>query len=106
MTKKKKTKVSNWMASKGAGDVIFKQMPFILFVSFWTLVMVYNVHNGQKALRKIEKLRAELQEIRWYASSVQSKIMSSNTQSEVLKRMRSKDIGLVGSSPQRIISKE
>ena len=88
----------------GMGDRMFRQMPFFSFLSALALVMVWNVHRAQQTLREIEAARTELQEMRWHASAVQSRIMYDNKQSEVLRRMRDRELGLAGSSPRRLVA--
>ncbi len=88
------------------GERMFGQLPFLFFCSALALFTVWNVHRAQKTLRSIETARVELQELRWHASAVQSRIMYDNKQSEVLRRMRSKDLGLAGTSPRRLIQRQ
>ena len=90
----------------GMGDRMFEHLPYFFFLSALALVMVWNVHRAQQTLRGIEKARVELQEMRWHASAVQSRIMYDNKQSEVLRRMRQRDLGLAGTSPRRLRSTE
>ena len=85
---------------------MFRNLPFLIFLGGLALAMVYNVHRAQGTLRSIEAARAELQDLRWHASAIQSEIMYDNKQSEVLKRMRSQDLGLAGSSPRRLITED
>ena len=83
---------------------MFGHLPFFIFLGALALVSVWNVHRAQRTLRQIEAARTELQELRWHASAVQSEIMYNNKQSEVLARMRSRGLGLAGSSPRRLIA--
>ena len=103
-----KTKRTSWIKKigpkGGVGDRMFGQLPFLFFVSCLAMFTVWNVHRAQKTLRLIESTRVELQELRWHASTLQSRIMYDNKQSEVLRRMRSQDLGLAGSSPRRLIA--
>lgn len=96
--------LKRWAPATGMGDRMFRQMPYFGFVSALALAMVWNVHRAQETLRDIETARTELQEMRWHASAVQSRIMYDNKQSEVLKRMRDRDLGLAGSSPRRLVA--
>ena len=93
-----------WAPTTGMGERMFRQMPYFLFLSCLALAAVYNVHRAQQTVREIEATRAELQEIRWHASAVQSRIMYDNKQSEVLRRMRDRGLGLAGTSPRRLIA--
>ena len=87
------------------GEQMFRHLPYFGFLSLLALAMVYNVHRAQSTLRSIETARAELQELRWRASAVQSRINYDNKQSEVLRRMRREGLGLAGTSPQRIVAR-
>ena len=100
---KKTSWMRRWAPRTGMGDRMFRNLPFVLFCSLLATVVVWNVHRAQGTLRAIEQARTELQEQRWHASAVQSRIMYDNKQSEVLRRMRSRDLGLAGSSPRRLV---
>lgn len=93
-----------WAPTTGMGERMFRQMPYFLFLSCLALAGVYNVHRAQQTVREIEAMRGELQEMRWHASAVQSRIMYDNKQSEVLRRMRDRGLGLAGTSPRRLIA--
>ena len=102
---KRKAK-NNWLSKvlprTGMGDRMFGQLPYLGFVSVLALFTVWNVHRAQKTLRAIESTRVELQELRWNASTVQSRIMYDNKQSEVMRRMEPRGLGLAGTSPRRL----
>ncbi len=83
-----------------------RSLPFFLLLGSMAFFSVYNVHGAQSTLRQIEEARAELQDLRWRASALQSEIMYSNKQSEVLRRMSVHDLGLAGSSPRRLVAPE
>ena len=99
----KSTWVKRWSPGAAAGDRVFRNVPFMLFLGALALAMVYNVHRAQATLRAIEAERKELQDLRWHASAIQSEIMYDNKQSEVLRRVRSEKLGLAGSSPRRLV---
>ena len=92
-----------WSPGAIAGDRVFRNVPFLLFLGALALAMVYNVHRAQATLRAIEAERKELQDLRWHASALQSAIMYDNKQSEVLRRVRAEQLGLAGSSPRRLV---
>ena len=103
---KQKAWIKRWSPGAAAGDRMFRNIPFLIFLGGLLLGMVYNVHRAQRTLRAIEAARSELQDLRWHASAIQSEIMYDNKQSEVLKRMRAHGLGVGGSSPRRLVAVE
>ena len=108
MKRDKKTSKSSWVKrwspGAAAGTRVARNLPFLLLLGAMALVSVYNVHGAQRTLRNIEAARAELQDLRWHASAIQSEIMYDNKQSEVLRRMRKQELSLAGSSPRRLVA--
>ena len=105
MKKNKRTRrIKRWSPGAIVGDRIFRNVPFLLFLGALALAMVYNVHKAQATLRSIEAERTALQDLRWEASAIQSEIMYDNKQSEVLRRVSAKKLGLAGSSPRRLVA--
>ena len=100
--KRKEGWLKRWAPRAGMGDNLFRHLPYFFFLSALAMAMVWNVHRAQSTLRRIESARVNLQELRWHASAVQSEIMYDNKQSEVLRRVRDREIGLTGSSPRKL----
>ena len=100
---KKTSWVNKWAPRASMGTAMFKRLPFFFFLSLLAMVEVWNVHRAQNTLREIEAASAELTELRWHASAVRSEIMYDNKQSEVLRRVKHRRLGLAGSAPRRLI---
>ena len=101
---KRTSLAKRWSPGAIVGDRIFRNVPFMLFLGGLALAMVYNVHRAQATLRSIERERAALQDLRWEASAVQAQIMYDNKQSEVLRRVKPKKLGLAGTNPRRLVA--
>jgi len=82
------------------GDRMFDRLPYFFFVSGLALIMVWNVYRGQNIAREIQQERREVTELRSQSSALSSQINNANKQSELLRRMRPRKLGLDGSSPR------
>lgn len=102
--KNKGSWIKRWSPGAADGNRVARNLPFLVLLGAMAMLSVYNVHGAQRTLRQIEAARAELQDLRWHASALQSEIMYDNKQSEVLRRMRAHDLSLAGSSPRRLVS--
>ncbi len=102
-TKKLKTGwVKRFAPAIGMGDRMFDRLPYFFFVSGLALVMVWNVYRGQNTVKAIQVERVEVSELRSQSSTLLSEINNQNKQSEVLRRMRQRKLGLDGSSPRKL----
>jgi len=100
--KKGKGWVKRFAPSIGMGDRMFDRLPYFFFVSGLALIMVWNVYRGQTTAKAIQVERIEVSELRSQSSTLLSEINNENKQSEVLRRMRQRKLGLEGSSPRKL----
>jgi len=100
--KQKKGWVKRFAPTIAMGDRMFDHLPYFFFVSGLALIMVWNVYRGQGTVKAIQVERVEVSELRSQSSTLLSEINNENKQSEVLRRMRQRNLGLDGSSPRKL----
>ena len=75
-------------------EIVVKQFPFILFLTFLALVYIANRYNAEKLVRNIVKTQRHAKELRYEAITVSSELMSLSKQSSVSKLIREKGMDL------------
>ncbi len=99
MTEKKSIKPK--MTKSSGTEVIFKNLLFVLFISFLGIVYIANSYFAEKKVRKIQALKKEVKDLRWEYMALRSEIMYESKLSEVSSKAEEKDIKLT--KPLRII---
>lgn len=87
---------------------ITRQLPFILFLAFFGLMLITNRNWSERTIREIEVLQEELDELRSESITMSAKLMESSRPSEVVKKVEEAEIGLQESirPAQRLIVKK
>lgn len=67
-------------------------LPKILFFMLLGILYISNTHYGEKTIRKINSIQAEVEDIRADYTTLKSDLMFASKQSEVAKKV--KDLGL------------
>lgn len=75
-------------------SLITKQLPFGLFLAFFAFLYIGNHYRMEEQMREIAVLNKELKSLRYEAITTSSELMYMSKQSEVLKRVREKNLGL------------
>jgi hypothetical protein len=70
------------------GGFPVKYLPKILFVMVLGLVYISNTHYGEKTVRKINNLQAEVEDLRADYTTLKADLMFASKQSEVAKKVR------------------
>jgi hypothetical protein len=88
--KKPETKASAAARSFIFGDILKKQqfiglLPYILFVTFLTMVYITNSYYAEKTVREIDKTNNDLKELSSEYISIKSELMFKSKPSEVAK---------------------
>lgn len=88
-------------------EIIKKQFPFVIFLSFIAIGFIANRYSAEKIVRNTESLKTELKELRAEQISVTSELMKESQQSEVVRKINEKQLGLTESidPPKKIIVK-
>lgn len=89
-------------------DRITRQLPFVLFLAFFGILLITNRNWSERTIREIEVLHEELDELRSESITLSAKLMDASRPSEVVKKVEEAGIGLQESikPPQKLIIKE
>jgi len=83
-------------------DGFYKNFPFILFMSFLTILYIFMGNFGDRKDRQLVKLYKDVEELQWSIATERAKLLNKSNYTEVLKL--SNEIGLANSiSPPDII---
>lgn len=91
MSRKKTIKDYTSLGSISA-ELVLKNLPFVLFLSFLAMIYIANAHYSEKKVREIQKTQSELKQMRWKYMSLVSAFTFQTKRSEVVKSV--KDLGL------------
>ena len=75
-------------------QVIVKQLPFIIFLSFLAGIYIGNRYHAEKVIRDLTKLQNEVKDFRAQAITSASELMFISKQSEVVKMVQEDQLGL------------
>ena len=90
-----------------SAELVFKNLPFVLFLSFIAMIYIANAHYSEKKVRQIQQLQSELKQQRWQYMSLKSEIMYQSKRSEVIKTVRPLGLKANKKQPNKIVvSKE
>jgi len=85
MARQNKNKsLGNYLAIGNMGaSIVLKNLPFVLFLSFLTVVYIANAHYAEKQVRRIQTLQKEVKELKRQYNSLKSEIMFESRLSEI-----------------------
>jgi hypothetical protein len=85
---------------------VVKQLPFIIFLSIIGIINIGNRYHAEKVVRDINSLQEEVKNLRAEEITTASELMRISRQSEVVKLVKEKNMGLVESTepPSKIKS--
>ncbi len=75
-------------------SLIANQLPFALFLAFFAFMYIGNHYRMEEQMREIAVLNRELKSLRYEAITTSSELMFMSKQSEVLKKIRNKNLKL------------
>jgi hypothetical protein len=84
-TPKKKARRFAWFSKQNA-DPSMRILPYFLYVAFFGIVYIANTHYAERSVRKINKLKAEVDELRLDYTTLKSEYMLAGKRTEVAKR--------------------
>lgn len=99
MAKKKINKKKSGLST----DLIFLNLPYILFLSFLGIIYIANTHAAERKMRDMQVLRKEIKEAKWEYINIQQKMMYGSTQSQLQKKLKDEEIKENRSVPEKII---
>jgi cell division protein FtsL len=89
-------------------EVVVKQLPFIIFVTFLAVLYIGNRYHAEKVVRNTTELQNEIKELRAESISIAAELMDISRQSEVARLVDKKGLGLKESMepPKKIYLEE
>jgi len=86
-------------------NLFIKQMPFVFFLGFLSLIYITVRNQSEKTLINYTTVQREVRELRAESISIASELMFISKQSEVLKAVTEKNLGLVEATepPKKIL---
>lgn len=87
-------------------EVVVKQLPFLVFLTFLTMVYISNRYNAEKVVRETVAIQSELKELRAESVTIAAELMDISKQSEVVRMVQDFNLGLKESvePPKGILS--
>jgi hypothetical protein len=83
-----------------------KQVPFLLFLAMLALVYIANRYHAEKVIRRIDKLKSEVNDLRAEELTSASELMNLNRPSNVQSLVDQKNLGLkISDKPPFVIKK-
>jgi len=80
-----------------------KYLPYILFITVVGIFYIGNSHYAEKTVRKIDKLKKEVEDLRADYTTLKANYMYASKQSEVAKKIADKGIKESLRPPEKII---
>jgi len=103
MAKKKKGIKEYFDLGSLSANLILKNLPFVLFLSFLALIYIANAHYSEKKVREIQNLQKDVSELRWHYMAIKSELMYNTKRSEVADVVKTSNLKLPKGTPKKII---
>lgn len=82
---------------------IYKNMPFMMFISLLVVLYIANIHKAERKLRYVNVLKNDVKEAKWKYQDVRQSIMYGSTQGQLLKKLQGGELKENRSIPEKII---
>ena len=80
----KKTSIGNVMAiGNMSASLVLKNLPFVLFLGFLTVIYIANAHFAEKQIRQIQSLQQDVKELKRQYNSLKSENMYNSRLAEI-----------------------
>lgn len=86
--------------------VIFKNLPFMIFIFGLGLVYIANVQYAEYQIRKSQVLEKEIKELKWKYWSMQSGIMFNSTEVQVSQKVSDQQLLIKEEAPKKLIQQD
>ncbi|MCG8341006.1 MAG: hypothetical protein MI674_07100 [Cytophagales bacterium] len=98
------TYIAQFLQRKGffSEDFPMKYLPYVLYIFFLGILYVGNTHYYEKVIRKITQLEEEVEDLRVDFTTLKADYMFASKQSEVAKRVASREIYESTQPPHKI----
>ncbi len=99
MTEKTKDTKKPGMKSFIGGTIltderVTRQLPFLLYLAFWAMLLIANRNWSEKTIRQVEILQDTIDELRSESITLSAKLMDASRPSEVARKVEQANIGL------------
>jgi len=86
-------------------EKVVRQLPFILFLTLLAFIYIGNRYHAERLVRENSKLQDQVKELRAKSISTSAELMHLSKQSEVVRLIRKKNLGLRESvtPPRKIV---
>jgi hypothetical protein len=86
-------------------ESVVRQLPYILFLTLLAFIYIGNRYHAEKLVRRNSKLQDEVKELRAQAITTSAELMRLSQQSQVIKLIKKKNLGLRESvtPPRKIV---
>ena len=82
---------------------ILGNIRFVFLLVFLGVIYIAMVRQAEANVRAIHTLKEDVRKLRWEYMSLQSELMYSSTQSEVIRNMKAKGFSVDKKGPNRIV---
>jgi|GEM_PF-325856 len=100
-TKSQHKKTTTTQRFKGI-EWLFMNLPFVCYLALLIGVYIYSAHSVEGKLRKIEALKAEVNDTKWRYMDVKKDIMYGSTQSQIESKVAELDLKPIRNAPIKI----
>lgn len=88
-----------------AREIVIKNLPYIIFLMVLAIIYIGNRYHAERLIRESTELKKDVKDLRSEAITTEAELMFISKQSEVLKLINERDIGLIESREPPIILK-
>lgn len=76
-----------------SAELVFQNLPFVLFLSFLAIVYIANAHYAEKRVREVFELQKEVKDLRREYHSLRADIAFNSRRTELARQLKSKGMG-------------
>ncbi len=100
-TKSQHEKTTSSTRFKGI-EWLFMNLPFVCYLALLVGVYIFSSHSVEGKLRKIEALKAEVNDTKWRYMDIKKDIMYGSTQSQIEQKVAELDLKPIRNAPIKI----
>ena len=79
--------------------MIYKNLPFLYFLTGLGVVYIFNVHLAERSVRKVQALQHELREEKWRYMAIKSDLMYQSTPTMIERSVKEQDLHFLTKNP-------
>ena len=78
-----------------ASEKVLKQMPFVFFLVFLSILLISNRYWSEKTIRKMETVQDSIKELRAESVTYETELMKMNRPSEIVEKVKRSGLDLL-----------